>query len=707
MKRSLSLRAMLIGLFLAAVVGVVVLAATGWTSNQRLIESQRFITNDIMPQQDASRAMNEVLGAFDQRHASLVSAESVAELDDVTSRETLLARFESAEQQLSDYLAADQRARLDELEEGKSTLMAADDALESVRRDHIGLASTMEARIEDMQSMIREVMVSAEDMSGRAALAEVRDQREISAQVDDLRDSGLSLVPESILAELLDGRVNVAQISGDVQTSVALLADLGRRLMQVDSADALVNLRYNEVAQQINSTQQALAQIATASHANQAQVERAETLAAVLDDLDELMVSGDDSVYALRQRQLELSGEETEALAAVETAADGMRDALGAVQTHTVQAADDAAAQAQELANAGRYLLIIVTLAVIMVLAVFGWRTMVRVLGPLAQMRRQMENISGQAGENSDLTMRLELERDDEIGRTAQAFNQMMGTFERIVAKIREGAGNIAANSRQITTGNDDLSQRTEEQSSSLAETASSLEEITATVKQTADYAHQARDASSEVDQRAHSAGEVAERTNTAMAEIRDSSEKISTIVSAIDDIAFQTNLLALNASVEAARAGEQGRGFAVVAAEVRKLAQRSADEAGKIRALVGDSVDKVGEGAKLVESTSTHLQEIIHSLESVSRYVGEIADATQEQSSGIEEINRAVAQLDQVTQQNASLVQEASSASHSLDHQAAEMNDLVSRFRVSEQYAHSPDLMALLHLDTHKTPSR
>ncbi|GHC16754.1 methyl-accepting chemotaxis protein [Aidingimonas halophila] len=703
MKRSLSLRAMLIGLFLAAVVGAVILAATGLASNQRLTDSQRFLTDKVMPQQDASRAMSEVLGAFDQRHASLVSADSEEELESVTARDDLLERFESAEARLTETLDSEQGSRLDDIAANKASLMEADETLETLRWDHVALATTMDERIDDMQSMIRDVMVSAEDMSGRAALAEVRNQREIIAQIGDLRDEGLTLIPESVLAELLDGRADIAQISGDVQTSVALLADLGRQLMQVESTDALVNLRHNEVSQQINSTQQALGQIASAPHASSEQVERAESLSAILDDLDELMISGNRSVYALRQQQLELRHDEREALAAVETASNGMRDAFDALQDYTAATAEKAVAQSQSLAQAGRYLLIGVTLAVIIVLAVFGWRTMVRVLGPLAQMRRQMENISGKAGENSDLSMRLELARDDEIGRTAQAFNQMMGTFERIVAKIREGAGNIAANSRQIATGNDDLSQRTEEQSSSLAETASSLEEITATVKQTADYAHQARDASSEVDQRAHAAGEVAAKTNSAMAEIRGSSEKITTIVGAIDDIAFQTNLLALNASVEAARAGEQGRGFAVVAAEVRKLAQRSADEAGKIRGLVDDSVDKVGEGAKLVESTSTQLQEIINSLESVSRFVGEIADATQEQSTGIEEINRAVAQLDQVTQQNAGLVQEASSASHALDEQAAEMHALVSRFRVSEQHGHSTDLMSLLHLEDDK----
>jgi methyl-accepting chemotaxis protein len=480
-------------------------------------------------------------------------------------------------------------------------------------------------------------------------------------------------------------QADIGRLSGNARMAVARLSDLGRQMMQINSTDALVNLRHNEIAQQVGLARQSLAAIAGAPSTEVEQRALISDLDDVIVELEGLMVSEDNAVYALRLQQLALHTQMQAALNNVSQAMLQMRDALSDVEAYTVGQADTAATQAETLANAGRSLLIMVTLVVIALLAIFGWRTMVRVLGPLVAMRRQMENISGAAGENADLSMRLELKRNDEVGQTAQAFNNMMDTLEGLVAQIRESAEAIAASSRQIAAGNENLSQRTDQQAASLAETASSLEEITATVKQTAEYADQAKGASGSVDQRARSAGDVAKRTTAAMGDIREASEKITSIIKAIDDIAFQTNLLALNASVEAARAGEQGRGFAVVAQEVRKLAGRSAEEAAQIRHLVDDSVAKVSEGELLVNASSAHLQEIIESLGEVTRYVTEIAGATHEQSAGIDQINQAISQLDQVTHQNARLVQEATTASHTLDDRAGDMHSLVGRFRVSD----------------------
>jgi len=168
------------------------------------------------------------------------------------------------------------------------------------------------------------------------------------------------------------------------------------------------------------------------------------------------------------------------------------------------------------------------------------------------------------------------------------------------------------------------------------------------------------------------------------MNEINASSKKISDIIGVIDGIAFQTNILALNAAVEAARAGEQGRGFAVVAAEVRSLAQRSAQAAKEIKGLIGSSVDRVEAGSRLVAQAGLTMSEIVGSVQQVSDIIGEITAASGEQSDGIGQVNVAVNQLDQMTQQNAALVEESAAAAESLKDQATRLAQVVQVFCIA-----------------------
>ncbi|SDG68327.1 methyl-accepting chemotaxis protein [Dyella sp. 333MFSha] len=263
------------------------------------------------------------------------------------------------------------------------------------------------------------------------------------------------------------------------------------------------------------------------------------------------------------------------------------------------------------------------------------------------------------------------------------ALERMRGTLSSIVTEVQEGAHVVSTTSGEIARGNDDLSQRTQEQASSLEETAASMEEMTATVKQNAENAVAADRLSRHARGEAEKGGDVVAQAMDAMIQIGDSSRRIADIVGLIDEIAFQTNLLALNAAVEAARAGEQGRGFAVVAAEVRRLAQSSASASREIKCLIVESGERVEAGASLVEQSSTALASIVASVKKVTDIVAEIAAASAEQSAGVDQVNTAIAQIDQVTQENAALVEEAAAAAKSMQDQAQSLRDQVAFFTV------------------------
>ncbi|MEZ5498486.1 MAG: methyl-accepting chemotaxis protein [Steroidobacteraceae bacterium] len=284
-----------------------------------------------------------------------------------------------------------------------------------------------------------------------------------------------------------------------------------------------------------------------------------------------------------------------------------------------------------------------------------------------------------------DLTHRMDLEGKQGLYvRIGSGINALVENMSGVVSQVKKAATEVYRGAEEISAGNANLSQRTEQQASSLEETASSMEEMTSTVKQNADNAGQANQLAMAARDQAEKGGAVVSRAVKAMTEINDSSKRIADIISVIDEIAFQTNLLALNAAVEAARAGEQGRGFAVVASEVRNLAGRSATAAKEIKDLIQESVRRVDEGSTLVTQSGTTLEQIVAAVKKVSDIVAEITAAGREQSAGIDQVNKAVMQLDELTQQNAALVEEATAASQSMADQARILNETMHKYRVA-----------------------
>ncbi|MDH1475268.1 methyl-accepting chemotaxis protein [Comamonas thiooxydans] len=343
------------------------------------------------------------------------------------------------------------------------------------------------------------------------------------------------------------------------------------------------------------------------------------------------------------------------------------------------------AAAERDVADQTRWMFVAAVILALVVVIPLTLLNMLSICRPLEVARQMALTIAG-----GDLSHRVEVSGKDELTDLQRALDQMQQSLSTTVAQVRDASGNIATASQEIATGNQDLSARTEQTASNLQETVASLAQLTATVQQTASSSQLANQLAASASSTAVQGGEIVGQAVNSMQEISASSRKIGDIIGLIDSIAFQTNILALNAAVEAARAGEQGRGFAVVAAEVRSLAQRSAQAANEIKSLINTSVQTVDVGARQVESAGKAMQETVDSAQRVGDIIGEITAASSEQSLGIGQVNQAVGDIDRMTQQNAALVEESAAAAESLREQAARLAQLVSQFKLAGGAMHA-----------------
>jgi methyl-accepting chemotaxis protein len=287
-----------------------------------------------------------------------------------------------------------------------------------------------------------------------------------------------------------------------------------------------------------------------------------------------------------------------------------------------------------------------------------------------------------------DLTVRGKIGSEkDAMDQLVQSTNETIDRMEELIGQTKNAALTVVKGVRHISEGNQELSQRTQQQAGTAEETGATVQELVSSITMNAANTQRADRLSKEAVTVAVEGGNTVEKTTEAINDMAEGSRKIVEMMDLINEITFQTSLLSINAAVEAARAGEHGRGFAVVADEIRRLAKRSSSASKDIQGLVRNIMDRAGTGKEWVRQLENGFKKIIQTIKQASDALGEVSSATQETSRGVEQIGQAMGEMSDVVEHNAILVDELANATEQLNEKAALLKNMTHKFTLSDQY--------------------
>jgi methyl-accepting chemotaxis protein len=387
---------------------------------------------------------------------------------------------------------------------------------------------------------------------------------------------------------------------------------------------------------------------------------------------------------------------------------DELRDYFDLVGIHADEQAQNSAIRASDEALNRSVIILAASLITVLGCVILFFVFLGMIVGSIKTLRSQLDNIARGEG---DLTQRVPIESNDDLGQLSLSFNQVLANLQGMIASIQTLSDSLGDQASQLSTAARDNNDGVTRQSDLISMVATAMNEMQSAIEEVAGNASRAADVTRHAQETGKKGGQIIHDSSNqvqtlsgqivkaieVIRELSENSENITSVLDVIRGVAEQTNLLALNAAIEAARAGEQGRGFAVVADEVRTLAQRTQQSTEDIQRMitalqtgVSDIVEvmeaggkQAGETSRLATEAENELKNILESMNDIMDVNSSVASATEQQTQVAEEINRNVVTINDLASESAQRSGSISEISSSLESYAAELRQQTARFRV------------------------
>ncbi len=710
--RRMTIARMLWSLVIMGIAVIAGLAATSLWSNHRLVESQRRLTEIVVPMERASHALRETVTRFIGRKYRIAQAQSLEQIDAMGEAAGFKSGFTRAidalktlsqrEPEAGGEAAVDFQALAALLEEA----LAIDDRVRQSAGDRIR-----------RRSEIREKMILLDVLHRNL-------QRDVETFSDQWAD-----------AEAAGG---TAPDLGAMRLDIAALMNQGQRMLLTDEAgriDALVEERLQPAMERVadrlgrlrdqlrdQSRDQSRDQLrdqsldplrdlpgAAPAPGPAGGAASPELLAAISDAFSRIraiLTDGEQPLSALGKEAIRLEDEMARYGKRVEELTEALNAQLDAVQRRADALRNRAEAAAERMGDVWK-LIVLVSLLAAFVIFFMGRRIHYRIMVPIGRVMAFVEGVA-----EGDLTVEIEKSHDDEIGllinklsEMAHSLNALIGQVQRSGIQVTSSATELSATSKQQEAVMKTQTESTNNVVQSIGEISSISEELVETMRkvaemseQTADYANSGQANLSQMEAAMHHMENASKSISGKLEAISEKAANITSVVTTITKVADQTNLLSLNAAIEAEKAGEYGRGFTVVAREIRRLADQTAVATLDIDQMVQEMQSAVSAGvmemdafiaevqrsADNVGKISTQLTRIIEQVKSLTPSFEGVNESMQFQSDNAQKINAAMVSLSEEMQQTVESLQESFMAIEQLNDAARGLQDEVSRFKVA-----------------------